>query len=222
VVVLENVKHLIHHDQGNTLKTIVQTLGDLGYSVSHALLNSKDFGMPQNRERIIIVAVKGTTKFEFQHLPKSKGVKLKAFLDTVGNFEYLAPSEYTILANPTIQKTGLIFIGYRNKNTWQRGVRPNTEHLSRAHRQPNRIYSVDGTHPTIPSQETAGRFFVYIPDEDRVRKLTLNECYRIMGFPETFKRSSKQAQQYKQIGNSVCIPMIEQIALSIKTQGILK
>ena len=176
----------------------------------------------QNRERIIIVAVKGTTKFEFKHLSRSKAVSLKAFLDTVGNFEYLAPSEYTILANPTTQKTGLIFVGYRNKNTWQRGVRPNTEHLSRAHRQPNRIYSVDGTHPTIPSQETAGRFFVYIPNENRVRKLTLNECYRIMGFPDNFKRSSKQAQQYKQIGNSVCIPMIEQIALSIKTQGILK
>ena len=74
VVVLENVKHLIHHDQGNTFKTIIQTLEDLGYFVSHALLNSKDFGVPQNRERIIIVAVKGTTKFEFKHLSRSKAV----------------------------------------------------------------------------------------------------------------------------------------------------
>lgn len=222
VVVLENVKHLIHHDEGNTLKTILQTLEDMEYLVSYAILNSKDFGMPQTRERIIIIAVKGDTAFDFKQLPTFKSVKLKEFLDTTGNFDYLEPSEYTILDNYTVQKTGLIFIGYRNKNIWKTGIRPNTEHLSRVHRQPNRIYSVEGTHPTIPSQETSGRFFIYLPQQDRVRKLTLNECYRIMGFPDDFKRSDKQAQQYKQIGNSVCVPMIEQIALAIKTQGLLE
>lgn len=222
VVVLENVKHLIHHDNGNTFKTIIQTLEDMEYSVSYELLNSKDFGMPQNRERIIIIGVKGQTVFDFDKLPKFKEVKLKDFLDKSGDFEYLDPSEYTILENYTTQKTGLIFIGYRNKNIWKTGIRPNTEHLSRVHRQPNRIYSVEGTHPTIPSQETTGRFFIYLPDEDKVRKLTLNECYRIMGFPDDFKRSDKLAHQYRQVGNSVCVPMVEQIALTIKNQGILE
>lgn len=222
VVVLENVKHLIHHDTGNTFKTVIQTLEDMEYSVSYALLNSKDFGMPQNRERIIIIGVKGQTAFDFDKLPKFEEVKLKDFLDKSGDFEYLDPSEYTILENYTTQKTGLIFIGYRNKNIWKTGIRPNTEHLSRVHRQPNRIYSVEGTHPTIPSQETTGRFFIYLPDEDKVRKLTLNECYRIMGFPDDFKRSDKPVHQYRQIGNSVCIPMVEQIALAIKNQGILE
>ena len=68
------------------------------------------------------------------------------------------------------------------------GVKENKEHLSRVHRQPNRIYSIDGTHPTIPSQETAGRFFIYIPESDLVRKLTISECYKIMGFPSSFKK----------------------------------
>lgn len=222
VVVLENVKYLIHHDNGNTFKTVIQTLEDMEYSVSYELLNAKDFGVPQNRERVIIIAVKGDTAFDFSKLPKSKEVKLKDFLDKTGGFEYLDPSEYTILDNYTTQKTGLIFIGYRNKNIWKTGIRPNTEHLSRVHRQPNRIYSVEGTHPTIPSQETTGRFFIYLPDEHKVRKLTLNECYRIMGFPDEFKRSDKPVHQYRQIGNSVCVPMVEQIALAIKNQGILE
>lgn len=56
VVLLENVKHLIHHNKGQTLKIILQNLQNLGYEVSFKLLNAKDFGVPQNRERIIIIA----------------------------------------------------------------------------------------------------------------------------------------------------------------------
>lgn len=221
VVVLENVKHLIHHDGGNTLKTILSTLELLEYTVSYKVLNSKDFGVPQNRERIVIIAHKKGLKFNFNKLKTKPMVKLKDFLDKDSEFEYLEPSEYTILENYTIQKTGLIFIGYRNKNIWKTGIRPNTEHLSRVHRQPNRIYSVEGTHPTLPSQESAGRFFIYLTDEKRVRKLTINECYRIMGFPDNFQRANILSEQYKQIGNSVCIPMMEEIALQLKEQGLI-
>ena len=190
IVVLENVKHLIHHDKKRTFKTIIQTLQDLGYNVTYKILNAKDFGLPQNRERIFIMATKNIF-FRFDKLNTKKLVYLKEFLDTKGSFEYLEKEEYTLIDQPKKQETGLIFTGYRNKNTWKNGIRPNTEHLSRIHRQPNRIYSIEGTHPTIPSQETSGRFFIYLPNEDKVRKLTLNECYRIMGFPEDFKTSSK-------------------------------
>ncbi|WP_298423222.1 DNA (cytosine-5-)-methyltransferase [uncultured Kordia sp.] len=220
VVVLENVKHLIHHDKKRTFKTIIQTLTHLGYNVSHKILNAKNFGLPQNRERIFIIATK-IGFFKFEKLKTKAPVQLKDFLDKNGNFEYLDREEYTLIENPKKQATGLIFIGYRNKNTWKNGVRPNTEHLSRVHRQPNRIYSVDGTHPTIPSQETSGRFFIYLPTENRVRKLTLNECYRIMGFPKNFKRHFKIGEQYKQIGNSVAIPVISEIAKSLKEQNLL-
>lgn len=93
---------------------------------------------------------------------KKKPVKLEDFLDKHNHFDFLPNNEYTLLKEYTIQKTGLIFVGYRNKNIWKTGIRPNTEHLSRVHRQPNRIYSVKGTHPTLPSQETSGRFlFIY-------------------------------------------------------------
>jgi DNA (cytosine-5)-methyltransferase 1 len=220
IVILENVKHLIHHDNGRTFKVILKALKDLGYNVTHKILNAKDFGLPQNRERIFIIATINHY-FDFAKINKKKKVVLRDFLDKEGKFEFIDKSEYTLIDEPKKQKSGLIFVGYRNKNTWKNGIRENTEHLSRVHRQPNRIYSIDGTHPTIPSQETAGRFFIYIPELDAVRKMTINECYRIMGFQPNFKKHSNIGEQYKQIGNSVAIPVIRAIAESINEQKLL-
>lgn len=217
VVFLENVKHLVHHDGGNTLKTILSKLHELGYKVSWDVLNGADFGIPQNRERIIIIGCKDKL-FDFSQLPKQPKRTLAEFLDTDGDFEYLKPEEYTLIDNPKRQPdSGLIFAGYRNKSIRKAGVRPGTEHLSRVHKQPNRIYSIQGIHPTLPSQESSGRFFILL-DNKRVRKLTINECWRIMGFPDNFVRVSTLGQQYRQLGNSVCVNMIEEIAKEIKRQ----
>lgn len=217
VVFLENVKHLVHHDGGNTLKTILSKLEELGYKVSWKVLNGADFGIPQNRERIIIIGCKDKL-FDFSQLPKLPKRPLSEFLDSEGEFEFLKPEEYTLIENPKRQPdSGLIFAGYRNKSIRKAGVRPGTEHLSRVHKQPNRIYSVDGIHPTLPSQESSGRFFILL-DDKRVRKLTINECWRIMGFPDNFIKVSAIGQQYRQLGNSVCVKMIEEIAKEIKRQ----
>ena len=221
---LENVQHLTKHDHGQTFRVIVDSLNELGYNVSCKVLNAKDFGLPQFRDRIFIVAAKNAV-FNFSKVKTSNPCKLEDFLDKSGNFEILDKSEYTLLPESMIrrqEKSGLIFCGYRNKSIWKKGVRPNTLHLSRCHRQPNRIYSVKGTHPTIPSQETSGRFFIYIPEQDLVRKLTINECYRIMGVSDTFVKHSVVGAQYKQIGNSVAIPVIQAIADQILEQKILE
>lgn len=221
---LENVQHLTKHDHGQTFRVIVDSLNELGYNVSCKVLNAKDFGLPQFRDRIFIVAAKNAV-FNFSKVKTSNPCKLEDFLDKSGNFEILDKSEYTLLPESMIrrqEKSGLIFCGYRNKSIWKKGVRPNTLHLSRCHRQPNRIYSVKGTHPTIPSQETSGSFFIYIPEQDLVRKLTINECYRIMGGSDTFVKHSVVGAQYKQIGNSVAIPVIQAIADQILEQKILE
>jgi len=161
VVFLENVRHLKDHDKGNTLKTIILELEKVGYKISWKVLNAKDFGTAQNRERIIIIGNK-EKKFDFSKLEHQKPLFVKDILDSEGNFEYLEPSEYTIIEKSLWKKqsSGLIFCGYRNKDIRKAGVRPNTEHLSRVHKQPNRIYHINGTHPTIPSQETSGRFWI--------------------------------------------------------------
>ena len=222
VVLLENVKHLIHHDSGNTLAIILNSLEELGYYVTTKLLNAKNFGIPQNRERIIIFATK-EKPFNFLKCNFTKTEPLEKFLDKDnGEFEFLNKDEYTLIENPITQKeSGLIFVGYRNKAIRKAGVRENTEHLSRVHKQPNRIYSIKGTHPTLPSQEASGRFFIYLPEQNAVRKLTINECYRIMGFPADFKISDSKSDAYKQVGNSVCIPMVTELATQILNQQLL-
>jgi DNA (cytosine-5)-methyltransferase 1 len=214
VVFLENVKHLVYHDKKRTLATIVQHLEELGYVVSKKVLNASDFGVPQNRERIIIIGHKNK-KFDFSKIKKLPKPILKDFLDKENDFEWL-DEPYTILDEQKRQDSGLIFAGYRNKTIRKAGVRPGTEHLSRVHKQPNRIYSTEGVHPALPSQESSGRFWIW--HEGKVRKLTIEECYRIMGFPDNFKMIYNRGELYKQIGNSVAIPMIKAVAEQIKTQ----
>ncbi|EAI8624016.1 DNA (cytosine-5-)-methyltransferase [Campylobacter lari] len=216
--ILENVQNLEKHNKGNTLFVMIRALNELGYSVSYKVLNAKDFGVPQNRERIIIVGSNKNKVFNFDKIKIKKVHSMKNFLDNDGEFEYLDEKEYTLLDNKQIklQKSGLIFCGYRNKKTRINGVRKETNHLSRVHKQPNRIYSSSGVHPTIASQEQSGRYFIY--DKEKVRKLTLNECFRFMGFPENFKKIGSKAKLYERIGNSVCVPMIKELAKEVINQ----
>lgn len=215
VVVLENVKHFKNHDKGNTLKVVLQTLNDLGYITNWDVLNAKDFGVAQNRERTIIIGSRNQIEFNFNLLEKQQPISMSDILEE-GEFEYLEEEEYTLIENPKKQPSGLIFAGYRNKNTRTIGVRENTEHLSRVHKQPNRIYSSQGTHPTLSSQESSGRYFIY--HNEKVRKLTLKECFRLMGFPDDFKLIGSQAKLYNRIGNSIVIPMVKEIAQQVKIQ----
>jgi DNA (cytosine-5)-methyltransferase 1 len=136
-------------------------------------------------------------------------------LDINVEFEYLNET-FTLIEDPKTQPSGLIFIGYRNKTIRKAGVRPGTENLSRVHKQPNRIYSSDGLHPALPSQESSGRFWIY--DNGQVRKLTINECYKIMGFPKNFIKINNLSELYRQVGNSVCVPMVKEIIKEIKKQ----
>ena len=223
VVILENVKHLINHDKKRTMSVILSSLKELGYNVNYELLNAKDFGLPQNRERIFIIATKNGV-FDFSKLKKTPSLPLINFLDNSTKHEILDKSEYTLLDEGIYKQqehSGLIFIGYRNKNKFSKGIRPNTEHLNRVHRQPNRIYSVLGYHPTIPSQESSGRFFIYFPQEDFVRKLTIDECFRIMGYPIDYKRIGLASEQYKQIGNSVAINVVKAVAAEVVNQNLI-
>ncbi len=215
-IVLENVKHFKNHDGGKTLRVILNTLNELRYSTNWEVLNAKDFGVPQNRERTIIVGSLNGVKFDFNKLEKKSPVRIVDILEKDGSFDYLEEGEYTLIENPKKQPSGLIFCGYRNKNIRINGTRENTQHLSRVHKQPNRIYDANGTHPTIASQESAGRYFIY--HEGRVRKLTITECFRLMGFRDDFKLIGSKANLYNRIGNSVVVPMIEAIAKEIKSQ----
>lgn len=219
VFMLENVFNLEKHDRGRTLNIMIDALHSLGYCVDYQVLNAKDFGVPQNRERLIIIGNKFGSHFDFGKVKKNIVTSMQPFLDQTGVFEILPENSYTLLPKDKIKvqpKSGLIFCGYRNKKLRTKGVRSGTEYLSRVHKQPNRIYDANGIHPTLASQESSGRYF--IKDGDIVRKLTMNECYRFMGFPSDFKKIGTPCQLYARIGNSVCVSMVEAIAKEIVNQ----
>ena len=216
--ILENVQYLETHDKGRTLSIMMHSLRDLGYVTNYKVFNAKDFGVPQNRERIIIVGSLEGKRFDFDKIKTENTVNsMKPFLDSEGDFEFLNPEDYTLIdCYKKQKKSGLMFRGYRNKKIRKTGVREGTEHLSRVHKQPNRIYSSEGNHPTISSTETGGRYWIY--DQGKVRKLTLDECFRFMGFPSNFIKVGTKSKLYERIGNSICVNMVEAIAIEVYNQ----
>ena len=217
VIFLENVKHLKDHNKKRTLSIILKSLENLGYKTSWSILNAKDFGVAQNRERIIIIGNR-KKEFDFSKIEIDQSKEIRDILDEKGDFEFLKKDEYTILPKKQWRKqlSDLIFCGYRNKTIRKNGTRPNTKHLSRVHKQPNRIYHINGKHPTLPSQESSGRFWIY--DDRKVRKLTIHECFKLQGFPEDFEKISNRSACYNQIGNAVAIPMIESVGKELLNQ----
>ena len=223
ILFLENVKNLVHHDSGNTLNTILTVLKDFGYSVSYEVLNAKDFGIPQNRERLIIIGIKDkNSTFDFSKVKRKELTSIKEFFESIekhisedtdnDEYTFLDETEYTLLTSTVQNKqSGLIFSGYRNKPGRKSKDGEYPKESSRAHRQYNRIYSIYGTHPTLSAQEKNGRYFI-LDENNKVRKLTLEECWHLMGFPLDFRSDSSASIQYHQLGNSVCIPMIEAVA----------
>ena len=220
-LLLENVANLLTIEKGAIFALMRKELTSRGYHVSHAILSPHRFGVPQNRERVYIVASK-TVEFSFEALlAQTSTCSLRSILDLEAS-EYLDPSTYVLLPAAQVKtqrKSGLRFCGYLKGSIRKTGVRENTEHLSRVHKQTMRIHSVDGTQPTLAASETSGRYHIY--DGVGVRRLTLAECYRLMDFPSDFKLHSVKGTAYKQIGNSVCVRVVEAVLREMKRQGVL-
>jgi DNA (cytosine-5)-methyltransferase 1 len=224
IVLLENVKNLLIMDNGNVIKKIVSDLESLNYAVSFSLLNTSKFGLAQNRERLYIVCIHknySEMSFDFSELTSHNvSMTLKDVID-LSNNDYLDEDKYVLLEQDKIksQASGLIFCGYLKGNLRKNGALPNTEHLSRVHKQPNRIYHIDGVNPTLSSSESSGRYYIY--DGKGVRKLTYNECFKIMGFPENYIFHEKTNVNYSQIGNAVSPVIINKLHNELFRQGFI-
>lgn len=220
-VLLENVANLTIINGGEIMKRIVQELEERDYKVAYGILTPHQFGVPQSRDRVYIVASLKTT-FDFASLLKrTSECSLRSILDPT-EVNYIDESKYTLLNDDHIKtqkKTGLRFCGYLNGTLRGKGVRENTEHLSRVHKQTARIHSADGNQPTLAASETSGRYHVY--DGKGVRKLTLGECYKLMDYPDTFRRHPTTGTAYKQIGNSVCVKVVEEVVREMVKQQIV-
>ena len=199
VLFLENVKGFVGHDKGNTFKTVKKTLEDLGYKVFSKVLNSKDYGVPQNRERIYIVAfLDNTINFEFP-----KEIKLdKTIQDCLlssqvdDKYYYNGKPLYEKIKNDVIDETSIY--------QWRRKyVRENKNKVC----------------PTLTANMgTGGHNVPIVKDKRGIRKLTPRECANFQGFPKEYKlpQNMVDSQLYKQLGNSVTVSVVESIATEIK------
>ena len=198
IMFLENVKGFVGHDNGNTFKVVKQTLQDLGYKVFTKVLNSKDFGVAQNRERIYIVAfLDNSVEFEFPKKMDTQ-VSIHNFLedDVDDNFYYNNKPLYEKIKDDIKSKDTLY--------QWRRQyVRENKNNLC----------------PTLTANMgTGGHNVPILKDDKGIRKLTPRECINFQGFDKKFKfpKDLALSHQYKQAGNSVTVSVIEAIAKEIK------
>ncbi len=199
---LENVKNLKTHDKGKTFRIISESIADLGYFVKAEVLNSMYYGnVPQNRERIYIVGFNdksNSDNFRFpEPLPLTQSVNELLDERVDEKYYYFGQSIYPHLIE-TITEKGKVY-------QWRR-------YYVRANKK--------GVCPTLTANMgTGGHNVPLILDDKGIRKLTPRECARLQGFPEDFVLPNElpDSKLYKQIGNSVTIPVVERIAKNMKT-----
>jgi DNA (cytosine-5)-methyltransferase 1 len=241
--ILENVKGLLSHDNGRTYQTITDILTNgggtlnsqisldvfddgLGYHCYAQVLNTKHYGIPQNRERIFIVGFKEFRDFSF---PKKEPLELRLkdmLQDNPGAKFYLSEKQKISLSeskhehasrvhdinksSPTVMaKTGgghepFIEIKQLNQSTESQGKQPY---------QQNRVYDIDGLNPALSAgqQYWGGNLL----NTKIIRRLTPLECWRLQAFPDAafFKAQEicSDTQLYKQAGNSISVNVLERI-----------
>jgi len=211
VLFLENVKNLSQHDNGNTLKIIENTLIDLNYTVFHKVLNASNFGLPQNRERIYIVAFRkdiNSTKFNFPEPPNPQVCLLDILEDSPLNAKIVERNDVEIyreyipnnnIFNEMTLLNKPIQIGKVNKGG-----------------QGERIYHPLGHSITLSAYGggVGSKTGLYLIN-GKIRKLSPRECARIQGFPDSFILNNSDSQSYKQFGNSVAINVLQYILFEI-------
>ena len=205
---LENVKGLTMHRGGKTLSTILNVLKTLGYNVKWEILNSKDFGVPQNRERIYIVGFKKSANlFTFPSIEKT--TKLKKILEyqPVSPKFYLSRRYYdTLKKHRKRHEDKGNGYGYMVLDT--DGV-ANAIVVGGMGRERNLI--VDKK----VKNHSEFRTYPKQINRDFVRSLTPREWARLHGYPDSFKFPVSDTQAYKQLGNSVTVPVIHSLAKRI-------
>ncbi len=215
VIFCENVKGLVIHDKGRTLQIIKKTFADLGYTVftnNDTTLNSKDFGVPQNRERIYIVAFRNDIApddFVFpQGTDNSKRIKDIIEEKPVPAKYYLSTTYVETLRRHKERHAakGNGF-GYEIRD-WDDiagaivcGGMGRERNLVIDKRQKN----------LVPTTHIKGEI-----NKEGIRKMTPREWARLQGFPDSFNLPLADVHLYKQFGNSVTVNVIEAIALKIK------
>lgn len=195
---LENVKGLLSHDGGQTFATILTSLSELGYVLEWQVLNSKNYGVPQNRERVFIIG----------HLRGTGGQEVFP----IGEGNRVPESE-----NRSKQKGG---------ERIQSQVSPTIDGRYGALRNAGEPYIISNPHGfnnggfrEMPNIRLSGKDNEFISQaiesNNYIRRLTPVECERLQGFPDNWTEGVSDTQRYKQLGNAVTVNVIEAIGEKI-------
>ncbi|MDY5658876.1 MAG: DNA (cytosine-5-)-methyltransferase [Sodaliphilus sp.] len=193
-ILLENVKQLVSHDGGKTFKVILDTLAELGYSVKWKILNALDFGLPQKRERVIIVGFKSAAaceQFNFDFEPIA--YNLASVLEDDKNVDSSLFASDMILDKRRKRVEG--------KNVFY----PSVWHENKS-----------GNISILPyaCALRTGASYNYLLING-YRRPSSRELLRFQGFPEKFKIEVSHQEIRRQTGNSVAVPMIRAVAKKI-------
>ena len=231
-LLLENVKNLVAHNGGETFKTIIKTLNDVGYTIDFTVVNSLEAGLPHNRERTYIVGIlNGRTE---ERIIDRRSKKID---DLKSNFKYKGFDFFSSLSFDNPQKH---IIDILEKDKCERYLISNSkvvkfleennfnedgkcadkivklfdlprEIWNDLERQ-RRVYSVYGVSPTILARSDTTKVYIHSKKGNYIRKFTPRENFRLQGFNEEFidniLNTVSMTQQYKQAGNAVSPPVI--------------
>ena len=203
--VLENVKGLITHKRGNTFKTILSYLKSLKiYNIYFKVLNSKNFGVAQNRERIFIVGILKTKQKQDFIFPigMSHTPNISMFLDS----KYNKSNKYKCLSK--YEKNTIHYHYLRFKEKYNINIHENNYVLD-AGASPQFSSIMKDISPCLK----ASRCDYYLTKYKR--KLAPYECLRLQGFPNSFKQVVTDKQLYKQAGNSITVNILADIIKNI-------
>lgn len=202
-VFLENVANLVQHDNGHTFQVIYNTLIEYGYYIRYRVMRASEYGnIPQIRDRIYIVAfreIEDCDSFSFPE-PVELTIQISNIIDRTKKvpdvYYYTSSEPFSLNAQQIVKRKDSIYRVY---------------HSSIKITQNNMC-------PTLTASMGTQKNQVHLVQDDfGIRKLTLRECLRFQGFPDSFgfPKIITLENAYKQIGNSVCIPVIRRIAGNI-------
>ena len=207
--ILENVEGLVTHEKGRTFETILETLSvsvngvsnlfsdedTLGYHVHYKILDASDFGVPQTRKRIFIVGLDSQRFGSEFHFPEPTNQD-----NTVGQYIQTGVKGYSISEH--LQKVYL----FKKDDGRPQLVTPESDFpVKTLVASYHKIQRLTGTFVKDPNSETG------------IRLLSQSECKSIMGFPQSFEFPVSRTQMYRQLGNSIAVPVAREVANSLVT-----
>ncbi|NLP65537.1 DNA (cytosine-5-)-methyltransferase [Paraburkholderia sacchari] len=210
---LENVKNLLSHDRGNTFKTILTVLRDeLKYDVKFKVIDGQHF-TPQHRERIVIVGFREKTDFSFDDLRlPAEGPRLGSILHKIDGTE------------PVLEHDGDRFFDHaagkvQSKYTLTPKLWAYLQAYAEKHRAAGNGFGFGLVTPDSVTRTLSARYYkdgseilLSQGKGKRPRRLTPRECARLMGFPDDFEIPVSDTQAYRQFGNSVVVPVMQEVA----------